>query len=74
MWGLRKPEDPQTFFLDFLPEEWRLIRRDGRAAFPQQCLYFFPESQGQESLHPIFRSACRYALASAAILGRCGAK
>jgi len=24
----RKPEDPQTFFLDFLPEEWRLIRRE----------------------------------------------
>jgi putative transposase len=26
--ALRKPEDSQTFFLDFLPEEWRLIRRD----------------------------------------------
>ena len=34
-------------------------------AFPQQCLYFLPEPQGQESLRPIFRSVCRYALASA---------
>jgi putative transposase len=31
--ALRKPEDPQTFFLDFLPEEWRLIRRDGIQMF-----------------------------------------
>jgi putative transposase len=29
----RKPADPQTFFLDFLPEEWRLIRRDGIQMF-----------------------------------------
>ena len=29
----RKPEDAQTFFLDFLPEEWRLIRRDGIRMF-----------------------------------------
>jgi len=31
--ALRKPEDAQTFFLDFLPEEWRLIRRDGIQIF-----------------------------------------
>jgi putative transposase len=31
--ALRKPDDPQTFFLDFLPEEWRLIRRDGIQMF-----------------------------------------
>jgi putative transposase len=31
--ALRKPEDPQTFFWDFLPEEWRLIRRDGIQMF-----------------------------------------
>jgi putative transposase len=31
--ALRKPEDPQTFFLDFLSEEWRLIRRDGIQMF-----------------------------------------
>ena len=31
--ALLKPEDPQTFFLDFLPEEWRLIRRDGIQMF-----------------------------------------
>jgi putative transposase len=29
----RKPADPQTFFLDFLPEEWRVIRRDGIQMF-----------------------------------------
>ncbi|MBV9489902.1 MAG: transposase, partial [Verrucomicrobia bacterium] len=29
----RQPVDAQTFFLDFLPEEWRLIRRDGIQMF-----------------------------------------
>jgi hypothetical protein len=33
-----------------------------------------PEPQGQGSLRPIFRSACRYAVACVAILRRCGAK
>jgi hypothetical protein len=49
-----------------------------RAACPQQCLYFLPEPQGQESLRPIFRSAWRYAVLSApspaATIRRCGAK
>jgi hypothetical protein len=43
--------------------------------FPQQCLYFLPDPQPQESLRPIFRSAWRLPPpSSAAILRRSGPK
>ena len=43
-----------------------------RAGFPQHCLYFLPEPQPQGSLRPIFRSAWRYDVPSAASLASNG--
>ena len=69
--------DPSLSF--FASRDWHTLEGSlfllYPAAFPQQCLYFLPDPQPQESLRPIFRSARGLARpSSAAILRRSGPK